>query len=290
MNSHSLLVVITGSSRGIGRAIAISIANACSKEQTALPLPIKIVLIARTEDKLMETARLVGEKCGDTTNITTSCHAVDLSDLDSLSTQLNNIFEPLKQASYDHCWLFNNAGSVEPLGPTSSLANGSIDELRSSIDLNVTASMWLSSMFAKTFSSPANSNTRSIRIVNISSLCAIEPFATMAVYCAGKSARDMFHTVLAKEMAGVDERKENSTTDVVNHQFKVLNYAPGACDTKMTDVLADCTTLDAGLHDYFTSSKKECKLIDPADSASKLVEILIKDEYISGSHLDYWDI
>jgi sepiapterin reductase len=255
-------------------------------------MPIHVVLIARDEQLLLENVRLVREKCGESTIITTTCHAVDLSDLNSLSTRLNDIFEPLKQHDYDHCWLFNNAGSVEPLGPTTLLANGSIDELRRSIDLNVTASMWLSSMFAISFSSTA----RSVRIVNISSLCAIEPFATMAVYCAGKSARDMFHAVLAKEMTGKDDQKDNSTTtDVENEQkarsaFKVLNYAPGACDTTMTDVLADCTTLDAGLHDYFTSSKKECKLIDPADSAGKLIELLLKDEYVSGSHVDYWDV
>jgi NADP-dependent 3-hydroxy acid dehydrogenase YdfG len=50
-------------------------------------------------------------------------------------------------------------------------------------------------------------------------LCAIEPFATMAVYCAGKLARDMFHAMLAKEMAGKDHQRASSTTeDVVNEQ------------------------------------------------------------------------
>lgn len=273
------LVIVTGASRGLGRAIALSIANASSEN------PIHMVLIARSGEKLEETARIVREKCVDVSNnIITSCHEVDLADLETLPVEMERIFAQLKEASYDRCWLFNNAGSVEPLGAISSLASDTdslvqMKELRSAIDLNITSVMWLSSMFTSTFSSDANAP--SIRIVNISSLCAKEPFSTMAVYCAGKAARDMFHIVLAKEMSR-DESKKPS--------FKVLNYAPGACDTAMTDVLADCPILDTDLHDYFINSKRDKKLIDPVDSANKLIALLIKDEYVTGSHVDYWDV
>lgn len=281
------LVIVTGASRGLGRAIALSIANASSEN------PIHMVLIARSGEKLEETARIVREKCFDVSNnIITSCHEVDLADLETLPVEMERIFAQLKEASYDRCWLFNNAGSVEPLGAISSLASDTdslvqMKELRSAIDLNITSVMWLSSMFTSTFSSDANAP--SIRIVNISSLCAKEPFSTMAVYCAGKAARDMFHIVLAKEMSR-DESKKQSTHDAVKASFKVLNYAPGACDTVMTDVLADCPILDTDLHDYFINSKRDKKLIDPVDSANKLIALLIKDEYVTGSHVDYWDV
>jgi hypothetical protein len=58
----------------------------------------------------------------------------------------------------------------------------------------------------------------------------------------------------------------------------------------MTDVLADCPMLDTGLHEYFSSSKSENKLIDPVDSAKKLIDLLAQDKYSSGSHVDYWDV
>lgn len=264
------LVVITGASRGIGRAIAVSIAGLCGKESSGLPLSYHMVLIARSGEKLAGTVRLIEDACDEVADVTTSCHEVDLSNLDTLPDNLNGIFDPLKHSSYEHCWLFNNAGSVEPLGATAKLADGSMNELRGAIDLNVTSAMWMSSSFAKTFTSS------SLRVVNISSLCAIEPFSTMAVYCAGKAARDMFHMVLAKEISD----KQN---------FKVISYAPGACDTAMTDVLAESKVLDGKLHDYFANSKEESTLINPADSARKLIDILVKDDYISGSHIDYWD-
>ena len=294
-NTTSSLIVITGASRGIGRAIAFSIADACCKEQKTLSLPIQIILIARSKDKLEETAKLVDEKCEQSnleTDITTSCHQLDLSNLDTLPSNIEAIFNPLARSKYDHCWLFNNAGSVDPLGQTSDLANDDMGKLRSAVDLNITSAMWLSSAFAKAFVSP--SGTASLRIINISSLCALEPFPTMAVYCAGKAARDMFHQVLAKEHSvESDEQKQNATSDVselITSSFKVLNYAPGACDTLMTDVLADCPMLDTGLHEYFSSSKSENKLIDPMDSAKKLIDLLAQDKYSSGSHVDYWDV
>jgi len=40
----------------------------------------------------------------------------------------------------------------------------------------------------------------SLHIVNISSLMAVETFPGYGLYCAGKFARDAFHTVVAKEV------------------------------------------------------------------------------------------
>ena len=292
------LIVITGASRGIGRAIAVSISDAYCKGQFTfqgtLSHHIHLVLIARSKEKLEETAKLVHENCNQNSldmNITASCHELDLSNLDTLPNHLKLIFNPLAQLKYESCWLFNNAGSVEPLGQTSAIANDVMDNLRTAVDLNITSSMWLSAAFANTFACQAG--ITSLRIINISSLCALEPFPTMAVYCAGKAARDMFHQVLAKECSTECGESMNGVTSgvlgkAVDH-FKVLNYAPGACDTSMTDVLANCPMLDTSLHEYFSCSKREKKLVDPADSARKLIDLLAEDKYSSGAHVDYWD-
>ena len=336
-NKFNSLVVITGASRGIGRAIAIAIADevkeaSCNRPTAVAMLtpPLHLVLVARSAALLLETASLVDERSGGCKSektvplsIVTSCHEMDLSDLDSLPEKLNQVLEPLASEDYDLCWLINNAGSLGPLGMTSSLCqrgassspSSALKELRNAIDLNVTSAMWISSQFTETFLPPAStslpSKVRLVRVVNMSSLCAVEPFPTMAVYCAGKSARDMFHSVLAKEHSSKlqtisternDENDEklnesindssanffNSTTQRV--PFKVLNYAPGACDTQMIDILAECPILNDGLHQYYTSFKKENRLILPEETAKKLIEFLNRDEFESGSHVDYWDI
>lgn len=108
----------------------------------------------------------------------------------------------------------------------------------------------------------------------------------------GKAGRDMFHSVLAKEHKSSDDGDSSSCQqDNQKPSFKVLNYAPGPCDTEMTDYLADDTNinLDEGTQQYFATSKKEQTLIRPEDTAKKLIRILTLDEFVSGSHVDYFD-
>lgn len=221
---------------------------------------------------------------------------MDLSDLDTLPEAFDQLLGPLSASRYDSCLLINNAGSVEPLGLASSVCDegaSSMRELRKAIDFNITSSIWVSSQFTKRFSAPIR------RIVNISSLCALEPFPTMSIYCSGKAGRDMFHSVLAKENAATSDDSDDEAMGGTGNEnskmetakpFKVLNYAPGACATLMTDTLAECPVLDAGLHKFFATSKEENKLVRPEDTARKLVGLLVSDSFESGSHVDYWDV
>lgn len=74
--------------------------------------------------------------------------------------------------------------------------------------LNLTSMLCLTSGTLNAFpASPGLSKT----VVNISSLCALEPFKGWGLYCAGKAARDMLCQVLAVEEPSV----------------RVLSYAPG---------------------------------------------------------------
>lgn len=57
-----------------------------------------------------------------------------------------------------------------------------------------------------------------VKIVNISSLAALQAFESWSVYCAGKAARDMFYQALAKELK----------VQSLDQSIKVLNYAPGS--------------------------------------------------------------
>jgi len=312
------LAIITGASRGIGRSIALAITdaiNSCASEKglrncfddsltsslTPRPListPLRMVLISRSVDSLYETARLVQQRCDHAGIIQTSCHEIDLSDLDNLPEKFGRLLESCKKSDYDQCWLINNAGSLGPLGPASYLGSdaSSMKELQHAVNLNITSGIWISSQFTKSFLKPCKiSSSPLIRIVNVSSLCAIEPFPTMSIYCSGKAARDMFHSVLAKENAQInDDATTSSITDANNEKspvpFKVLNYAPGACETSMTDILAESPGLDGGIHDYFSSAKKDQSLVKADETAKKLIGLVLKDEFESGSHVDYWDL
>ncbi|KAL7433623.1 hypothetical protein ACHAXM_003634 [Skeletonema potamos] len=292
-SAKGLLVVISGASRGIGRSIALAFADAvCANgdESKMISPRMHMVLMARSASSLQETADMVQQRCGngdDSIMITTTCHEMDLADIDCLPKNMNTILEPLSSEyeNYTSCVLINNAGSLGPLGKATFICDdespsASLKRWRDTIDFNITSSLWISSQFAK-----AASHVPLVRIVNISSLCAIDPFPTMSLYCTGKAARDMFHSVLAKEQ--IDDEGAASSNPA---QFKVLNYAPGACGTAMTDTLADSADLDDKLNKFFNTSRDEKQLVRPDDTAAKLVGLLMKDEFESGSHVDYWDV
>lgn len=256
-----------------------------------------MVLISRSEYLLRETAQLVEERGHGL--ITTSCHQMDLSDLATLDENFKVVLESLSGAAqYNSCWLINNAGSLGPLGKVSIYSGAStMKELRQAVDFNLTSSIWISSQFTQTFLNPlaaTDDNTPQspfVRVVNITSLCGIEPFSTMSIYCAAKAGREMFHRVLALEHS-IDNTTESQQFGSNHKQkqiFKTLNYAPGPCDTEMTDILADSSALDENLRKYFVTSKREKSLVKVEDTAKKLVQIMNSDEFESGTHIDYFD-
>ena len=302
MNSVKGLVVISGASRGIGRSIALALADAAcvnrgktndDESASSILVPshyLHMILVARSASSLQETADMLQQR-GST--ITTTCLEMDLADIDRLPQNMNKILEPLEKSNYNSCLLINNAGSLGPLGKATSICDeestsASLKRWRDTIDFNITSSLWISSQFAN-----ATSHVSLVRIVNISSLCAIEPFPTMSLYCTGKAARDMFHAVLAKEQTSQSHEEKEGTTSTTSNpttQFKVLNYAPGACNTAMTGDLVDSADLDRELHEYFSTHRDNQQLVRPDDTAAKLVKLLMKDEFESGAHVDYWDV
>lgn len=181
--------------------------------------------------------------------------------------------------------LVNNAGSLGDLRPISDLP--SVLALRRTIDSNVTACIWLTSLFLRWLGGAdglrPSPHAPPSAVVNVSSLAAIEPFATMLVYCAGKAARDMLHKGVAEEAALA------TAAGTLPVAVKTLNYAPGPMDTDMQGELASSATLLAESRAYFASLKAEGKLVVPDDSAAKCARLLASDAFVSGSHVDFYD-
>jgi sepiapterin reductase len=194
----------------------------------------------------------------------------------------------------------NNAGSLGYLGP--SWESPSLEDMRQTIDFNVTSSLWLSVRFARYIkeielqqqqsyqerNNPpikmgTSTPTRSATIVNISSLVAVsKDFSGMGIYSAGKAAREMYHALVAKD----EDQATEAETECLNAiLLKTLNYAPGPLETTMTQEIRDSDGLDEDLQSNF-----QTKLLDPEDSARKLIELLDTNEFESGSHIDYYDL
>jgi sepiapterin reductase len=212
---------------------------------------------------------------------------------------------------YDHYILINNAGSLGHLGQARTLP--SPKHLQSNFELNLSSSCWLSSYFVRWFhemnnvnddnndnknvgndmiqsndgdntngdNDETNDKTKKCTVVNMSSLCAVSPFPTMAAYCAGKAYRDMYHTTLAIE-------EKNSGSGSENSIVKVLNYAPGAIATDMTKALSESDVLDSDLSSFF-KKRDETQFVKIEDTSKKLVNLVLDGDFESGKHIDYWD-
>lgn len=81
-------------------------------------------------------------------------------------------------------------------------------EVDSYLSLNVSSSLCLTARILQAF--PKRARLRRT-VINISSVCALQPFPSWVLYCTGKAARDMMFRVLAAE----------------EPELRVLSYSPG---------------------------------------------------------------
>mmetsp|Transcript_7403 Transcript_7403/g.8504 ORF Transcript_7403/g.8504 Transcript_7403/m.8504 type:complete len:200 (+) Transcript_7403:432-1031(+) len=134
----------------------------------------------------------------------------------------------------------------------------------------------LSSFMLRKHKNKRAGSKEQLRIVNTSSLAAIEPFPTWSGYCCAKASMDMFLKVLAVE---------NSKTST----FKCLNYAPGPMATKLHSEMLSHENLSEDVRKLHNQMIKEGNMVKPMDSAAKCIQLLLDDNYESGQHIDYFD-
>jgi sepiapterin reductase len=161
-----------------------------------------------------------------------------------------------------------NAGSIGHIG--ASVDSPSLQDLRANVDLNITSALWLSVRFARHVR--GTKDAPPCIIVQTSSLVAIKDFPSMAIYSAGKAARDKYHVVMAKEIG-----------ETAN--MKILNYAPGPLETDMVTEIRAAKDLDDSLRPHYAKEQ-----LNPEDSANKLIQLLLSNDFESGAHIDYYDL
>ncbi|NWV63404.1 SPRE reductase, partial [Malurus elegans] len=197
--------VVTGASRGFGRSLARLLAPRLGPGSALL-------LLARFAEPLAELATEL--RAGATTGSDTGSGglrvqyvAADLGCEEGLRTASAAVRELLQDASFGRLLLVNNAGSLGDVSK-SFLDLTDLHEINAYFSFNVGSALSLTCTALRAFGArPGCSRT----VVNISSLCALQPFRSWGLYCSGKAARDMLFQVLALEEPGI----------------RVLSYAPG---------------------------------------------------------------
>lgn len=176
------IAVITGASRGIGKAIALDLARA----------GVYVILTARSEIELEETVRAVISEGG-----RASAFILDITDDDAVKQFLVS----LSGISSHVDILINNAGigSFQPVTETDSAF---FDQV---MDVNVKGTFLMCKHLV-----PLMQAQKRGHIITIASDVSKRTFANGAMYCASKYAQDAFCSALRKEV-----RKFNIKVSVV---------------------------------------------------------------------------
>ncbi len=185
------VIVITGASRGIGRETALTLARAGAQ----------IVAVARSEDGLAETQALI-ERAGG------RCHTVsgDIGSFDVVSRLIDSTRSDFGRVDV----LINNAG-VAPVLDMRVCDPAEFDRMMA---INCHAVFYACRAAWPIFIDQGRG-----RIVNISSLAAVDPFPGFQAYGASKAWVSTFTKALAEEGR--------------EHNILVHAIAPGAVDTRM---------------------------------------------------------
>lgn len=193
------VAVVTGASRGIGRAICLSLAQR----------GVTVVGCARTESALHE---LVAEAKQKELPGRIEARALDVTKRADIDPFVEGVAEQFKRLDI----LVNNAGITRD----GLLMNMDDDQFEEVLTTNLSSVFWLTRAVSRIMV-----RQRFGRIVNIGSISGIMGNAGQANYAASKSALSGFSKSVAKELG-----KRNVTCNVV---------APGFITTDMTAKLPE---------------------------------------------------
>ncbi|MDQ3537142.1 MAG: SDR family oxidoreductase [Bacteroidota bacterium] len=165
--------LITGASKGIGKALAEAFANRGQN----------LILIARTEKTLREVASDIEDRY----NVTAVFLAKDLNE----ENAAHSIFNWCKEHKYTVNILVNNAG----FGLHGYFHKMKEEELLKILNLNINSIILLSHLFIPELKKVKNSH-----ILNVSSTAAFQPVPYLNLYAATKAFLNSFSGALREEV------------------------------------------------------------------------------------------
>jgi NAD(P)-dependent dehydrogenase (short-subunit alcohol dehydrogenase family) len=240
------LLILTGASRGLGRALA---AQLLSPER-------RLLAISRHPDPSLDAqARAAGAPLEQ--------WALDLAHDIGVAARLEAWLHLHGSGGWTRATLINNAGILGTVGPVD-VGDGAM--LASVLRVNLEAPCLLTSAFLRaTAAWPAER-----RVLHISSGAGRRAIAGWAAYCAAKAGLDHFARVTALDEAGRPR------------PARIVSLAPGVIDTDMQTELRAADPVGFPEHANFRALKADGRLANPAAAARSVLAFLARPDF--GTH------
>lgn len=249
----SQLTLITGASRGLGRAMAAQLLQAGHM----------VLGISRRQDpQLAELAAKAGAELIQWEQ--------DLSEPVAAAARVSAWLKTIDGQRFDGVTLINNAGTV---GNPAPLASAVPAELAQALRIGLEAPMLLTAAFLG-----ATREWRGARkVLNISSGLGRNAMGSQAPYCAAKAGMDHYSRAVALEEA----QSPNGA--------RIVSLAPGVIDTDMQVQLRGASAEKFPDRGRFEKLKNEGMLDSPETAAAKVLKYLARADFGSNPVADVRD-
>lgn len=237
------LTILTGSSRGMGRALA---------EQLLQPGAVLLGISRHAEPALEALAAQRGARITQWKR--------DLADATPVTVALGKWLAQFPPGAFDRARLINNAGLIGPLGATET---GAAEAVARTLRVGLEAAVLLTGAFLLHTATWRGER----RVLNISSGLGRRAMAGSAVYCAAKAGMDHYTRAVALEQA----TQANGA--------RIVSLAPGVIDTDMQTELRAARVEDFPEQARFASLKAQQQLDTPFSAAGKVLRYLERPDF-----------
>ncbi|KAH7723478.1 oxidoreductase [Aphelenchoides avenae] len=265
-------VVITGASRGIGRELALRLAEVVANNSM-------FFLLARDVERLEDVKREIITRnptiCTEVVHADLGQKVVNALYVSELCRMIREAEELYAQNPFEARLVVHNAGTVGDITKTSSELIQE-DDWHTYLQTNLISTIVLNNSVFNLVKAP-------LTIVNVTSLAAIKAFPSFTQYSVGKAAREAYFRSFA--------------TEHTEEQCRVLQYSPGPVDTDMHATVAR-ESCDEGVRKLFQESREKKagaskelhrELLSPEQTVQRLVTILEENRFDTGARIDYFD-
>lgn len=228
--------ILTGHTRGLGAALA----------EQLLSRDIAVLALSRARNPAL--AARYAERLDEV--------VLDLADHQSVATWLNSDALQHFCAGAELVLLINNAGTVQPIGPTGTQDASTI---ANAVTLNVATPLMLANAFVA-----ATGQARERRIVHVSSGAAHNAYAGWSIYGATKAA--------------LDQHTRATALDNVRG-LRICSISPGVLDTDMQVEIRSSGAERFPSHTKFEDLKRNGQLGSPERVAAQMIDHLLSDAF-----------